>query len=68
MRAATHVRVSTEEQAENGTSLDTQREQAAAYIKSRGWTIVQTFEDAGISGTKGRIGQRRSARADGRGA
>jgi site-specific DNA recombinase len=53
MKAATYTRVSTEEQAENGTSLETQREQAAAYIKSReGWVLVSKFEDAGVSGAK----------------
>jgi site-specific DNA recombinase len=57
MRAAAYVRVSTEEQAENGTSLATQREQAEAYITSRRWTLVETFEDAGISGTKDESGR-----------
>jgi site-specific DNA recombinase len=52
MRAATYVRVSTEEQAENGTSLDTQREQARSYVAARGWTLTGEYEDAGISGTK----------------
>lgn len=57
MKAAIYCRVSTDEQAENGTSLDTQREQAEAYVKSRGWTLVQVFEDAGISGTKDEAGR-----------
>jgi site-specific DNA recombinase len=57
VRAATYVRVSTEEQADNGTSLDTQREQASAYAASRGWTLVAEFVDAGISGTKDESGR-----------
>jgi DNA invertase Pin-like site-specific DNA recombinase len=66
MRAATYARVSTEEQADNGTSLETQREQASAYVTSRGWALVAQFEDAGISGTKdesGRPGLRTLMRA-----
>jgi DNA invertase Pin-like site-specific DNA recombinase len=58
VKAASYVRVSTEEQADNGTSLDTQREQACAYVKSRGWTLASEFEDAGISGTKDESGRR----------
>jgi site-specific DNA recombinase len=57
VNAATYVRVSTEEQAENGTSLDTQREQARAYVAARGWTLVAEYEDAGISGTKDERGR-----------
>jgi DNA invertase Pin-like site-specific DNA recombinase len=61
VKAATYCRVSTEEQVENGTSLETQREQASSYVKARGWSLVATFEDAGISGAKdegGRAGLR----------
>lgn len=57
MKAATYTRVSTEEQVANGTSLETQREQAEAYVKSRGWTLAATFEDAGISGAKDERGR-----------
>ena len=57
MKAAIYVRVSTEEQAENGTSLETQREQAEAYVVAREWALVATFEDAGISGTKDESGR-----------
>jgi len=52
VKAATYTRVSTEEQADSGTSLETQREQACAYVTSRGWLLAHEFVDAGVSGTK----------------
>ena len=52
MRAATYTRVSTQEQADTGTSLATQRERCRSYVESRGWTLVEEFEDAGVSGAK----------------
>lgn len=57
MNAAIYVRVSTEEQAENGTSLDTQREQSRAYVKARKWKFMGKFADEGVSGTKGESGR-----------
>ena len=50
MRAAGYGRVSTEEQANEGHSLDAQREKNLAYIKFQGWTLVGYFEDPGYSG------------------
>lgn len=52
MKAAIYTRVSTAEQAESGTSLATQRERCRSYVESRGWTLVEEFEDAGVSGAK----------------
>jgi len=52
MKAAIYTRVSTQEQAESGTSLDTQRERCREYVAARGWTLVEEFEDAGVSGAK----------------
>lgn len=52
MRAATYTRVSTQEQADTGTSLATQRERCLGFVQSRGWTLVEEFEDAGVSGAK----------------
>jgi len=52
MKAATYLRVSTEEQAEQGTSLDTQRERTRAYIEAQGWEFVDEYADEGVSGTK----------------
>lgn len=52
MKAATYIRVSSEEQAETGTSLDTQRERTRAYVEAQEWEFVAEFEDAGVSGAK----------------
>jgi DNA invertase Pin-like site-specific DNA recombinase len=52
MKAATYVRVSTEEQAENGTSLKTQRERTRAYVEEKGYTLVHEFVEQGVSGAK----------------
>jgi DNA invertase Pin-like site-specific DNA recombinase len=52
MKAATYVRVSTEEQAENGTSLETQRERTRAYVEEKGYTLAHEFVEQGVSGAK----------------
>lgn len=48
-RAALYLRVSTDEQ-----TTDNQRRELQAAAESRGWDVVAQFEDAGISGAKGR--------------
>jgi DNA invertase Pin-like site-specific DNA recombinase len=48
-RAALYLRVSTREQ-----STDAQRAELEAAAGRAGWEIVEVYEDAGISGTKGR--------------
>jgi DNA invertase Pin-like site-specific DNA recombinase len=48
-RAALYLRVSTGEQ-----TVENQRIALRAEAERRGWTVVREFEDAGISGTKGR--------------
>ena len=48
-RAALYLRVSTGEQ-----TTDNQRRELEAVAKQRGWEIVAVYEDAGISGAKGR--------------
>ena len=50
MRAVAYTRVSTQEQADSGLSLTGQRERIAAYCTARGWTLVETVTDAGVSG------------------
>ena len=40
-----YVRVSTDEQSDSGLGLDAQREEVARFAESRGWELVQTFED-----------------------
>jgi site-specific DNA recombinase len=53
VKAAVYCRVSTDEQAEHGTSLATQEERCCVHVEAQGWTIVEVFVDAGESGTKG---------------
>ena len=53
MNAAIYCRVSTDEQAQNGTSLETQRERTTAFVEQKAWTLAGEFTDAGVSGTKG---------------
>lgn len=45
-----YTRVSTEEQAASGAGLDAQQASIEAEIARRGWTLVDTYTDAGISG------------------
>lgn len=51
-RAALYARVSTEEQAMHGVSLDAQRERLLTYAKENGLTVVDTYVDEGISARK----------------
>jgi DNA invertase Pin-like site-specific DNA recombinase len=50
VRLVGYCRVSIEEQAERGVSLDAQRERLAAYATAHGHELVGVEEDAGISG------------------
>lgn len=50
MRAALYLRVSTTD----AQTTENQRMALAKVAQHRGWEIVQTYEDAGISGAKGR--------------
>lgn len=47
--AVTYVRVSTEDQAESGLGLDSQRAKVTAECERRGWRIVAELADEGIS-------------------
>jgi DNA invertase Pin-like site-specific DNA recombinase len=49
MRAALYLRVST-----TGQTVENQRRDLEAAAAQKGWTVVDTFSDAGISGSKGR--------------
>ena len=49
VRAISYERVSGDEQAREGTSLDTQQETNAAYIVARGWTQVGQIVDDGFT-------------------
>jgi len=52
IRAAGYVRVSTEEQALGGESLEMQKAAIQSYAKKEGWKLLKIYEDAGISGAK----------------
>jgi site-specific DNA recombinase len=49
---ALYIRVSTEKQADEGYSLDAQRERLLAYCQAHGWTVddQHIYIDAGVSG------------------
>jgi site-specific DNA recombinase len=50
IRGALFARVSTVEQAEDGTSLYTQRTRCEAYMSAFGLTLVEEFVEEGVSG------------------
>ena len=45
MRAALYVRVSTEDQAKEGHSLDIQRERLMKFCQDRDWSVVGVYQD-----------------------
>ena len=51
-RVALYLRVSTEEQAINGLSLQAQREALEKHAKERGYSIVDIYADEGITARK----------------
>lgn len=50
LRAAVYIRVSSQEQANEGVSLAAQEERCRAYAASQGWAIAQVYIDPGYSG------------------
>lgn len=48
-KAGVYVRVSTEEQAKEGLSIDAQIDRCTAFCKARGWEVFQIYTDAGYS-------------------
>lgn len=54
IRAAIYTRVSTEDQAKEGFSLDAQLEKLKAYCTARDWEIAGEYIDEGYSGRKTR--------------
>jgi len=50
VRVAVYARVSTQEQAVEGTSLEHQSEQLEAYCKLQGWAITGRYIDPGYTG------------------
>ena len=49
-RVAIYVRVSTQEQANEGHSIGEQLERLRMYCNARGWILVETYVDPGFSG------------------
>ena len=49
-RAAIYIRVSTQEQAQEGYSVGEQRERLIAYCKAQAWVIANIYVDGGYSG------------------
>jgi DNA invertase Pin-like site-specific DNA recombinase len=47
-----YVRVSTEEQADSGLGLESQRQRIRAYCEMKGLQLASVFEDPGLSGGK----------------
>lgn len=50
-RVALYIRVSTDEQAINGDSLRTQRDELTKYAKKQNYNIIDVYEDDGFSAT-----------------
>jgi site-specific DNA recombinase len=50
IRAIGYVRVSTEEQAREGLSIEAQEERIRALAKAKGWQLTDIISDAGYSG------------------
>lgn len=51
-KVAVYTRVSTEDQAKEGFSLDAQIERLRSYCEARGWEIFREYVDEGYSGRK----------------
>ena len=56
-----YIRVSTESQEEN-TSLKVQRDSIKNYCKSRGWNLVEIYEDVSSGGNTDREGYKEMER------
>lgn len=50
LRAVGYLRVSTEEQAKKGMSLDTQEEKVRFFIDAKEWELIECVKDPGFSG------------------
>lgn len=52
MKVAIYVRVSTQEQAQEGYSIQEQTARLKKYCEARDWTVYEEYIDAGFSGAK----------------
>src|SRR5579871_2601287 len=50
MRAAGYIRVSTQEQAQQGWNLDEDRKLIEERCEAKGWELVEIFDDGGLQG------------------
>ena len=50
VKVAVYTRVSTQEQADEGTSLEYQEQQVRSYCKTQGWQIYHCYADPGHTG------------------
>lgn len=50
-RVAIYIRVSTQEQALEGYSIQAQTERLQAFCKAKGWSVFHVYTDAGFSGS-----------------
>jgi len=48
-KVAIYVRVSTEEQAKEGLSIDAQIDKCKSFCHARGWEVFKVYKDAGYS-------------------
>lgn len=51
MRTALYIRVSTQEQAEEGYSIGEQTDRMKKYCEAKDWTVVSIYTDPGFSGS-----------------
>jgi len=58
-KALVYCRVSTEEQAEKGYSLDTQEKLCRSFAENNGYGVLSVFRDEGKSGTTLSIAEKR---------
>jgi site-specific DNA recombinase len=54
LRAAIYARVSTEEQAAEGHSIEAQLRITREFVEHRGWLVIREYTDPGFSGTNDR--------------
>src|SRR5580658_39436 len=51
MRVVGYCRVSTTEQADDGSSLASQQQQITGYAMMKGWQVAEFYVEAGVSGS-----------------